>query len=194
MSWVKCTWIIDETSFCFSPERKRQEQKDLHYLDLTQHTEKIIVYFQFLLLSSQLLQPLPLNPQPNPLLLLSRTNLLTKIKLQTRLIPIKTTPLQPLAIYFQHLPRQPLQQGYPIPPTPIRLLDKQILEVNARDAGPRTVIVKVQGHAGDGAVGVRDEQGLCVAGGEGGGVFGVFGVCVGEGAGEGVDGCFYGGG
>lgn len=140
------------------------------------------------------MQFLPLYPQPNPLLLLTRPNLRTLIKLQTRLIPIQTTPLQPLPINLEHLLRQLPQQQHTIALVPVTFLDKQILEVNARNTSPGTVVVEVQRHACDGAIGVDDEQGFCEAFGELVGVFGVGGVRVRECAVEGLDSCLDGGG
>ena len=111
----------------------------------------------------QRVQLLPLNPQPNPLLLLASPDLRTLIKLQTRFIPIQTTPLQPLAIDLERLLCQLLEQRLAVPLIPVALLDEQILEVDARHASPGAVVVEVERHAGDGAVGVGDEECLCVA-------------------------------
>lgn len=105
----------------------------------------------------QLLQRIALHPQPHPLCLLLRANHFTLIKLQTRLIPIQTTPLQPLPTHLPHLLRQRLQKRLAIPFLPIIRLDEQVFEVYARHARPGAVVVEVQRHARNGAVGVGEE-------------------------------------
>ena len=86
-------------------------------------------------------QRLAIDPQPHPRILPHRAQ--TRIKLQTRLIPFQTTPLQPLPSNVQHLLRQRLDQRLAIPPLPVLRLDEQVLEIYTRHACPCAVVVEV---------------------------------------------------
>jgi hypothetical protein len=142
-----------------------------------------------ILLPRQLLQPLALHPQSHPLLLLLRANQLALVELQTRLIPVQTTPLQPLPAHVHDLFRQALQQRHAVALFSVTRLDKQVFEINTGDAGPGAEVVEIQSHAADGAVGVCDEERFRIAGCECGGC----GVVVRERGGQGGDGGFDGG-
>jgi hypothetical protein len=154
---------------------------------------KFAVYFygglRILILPSRLRklrQSLPFNPQSNPLRPPRGPNRHTLIELQARFIPIETTPLEPLPSNLQHFLRQSLQQRRAVALLAVCRLDEQVFEVDARDACPSAEVVEVEGHAGDCAVGVGDEECACVALAERcGGV----GVGVGEGTGEGSGYC-----
>jgi predicted nuclease with RNAse H fold len=141
------------------------------------------------LLPRQLLQPVSLDPKSHPLLLLLRANQLALIKLQTRLIPVQTTPFQPLPAHVQHLIGQALQQRNPIPFLAVRRLNEQVLEVYPRHASPGAEVVEIERHAADRAVGVGEEEGFRITRGECGGC----GIVVREGGGQGGDGGFDGG-
>ncbi|KAL6162024.1 hypothetical protein ACJQWK_11789 [Exserohilum turcicum] len=106
----------------------------------------------------QLGQSLSLDAQSHPFIFPLGANHLTLVEIETGLVPIKTAPLEPRAPNLEHLCSKLFQEPLAIALLPVALFDKQIFEIDARDASPGAVVVEIEGHACYRAVGVGDEE------------------------------------